>query len=98
MKFNLKLFLAVIVLLSVAGGVTAQSGTKGDQAKLPSNRPLPDHRALQRKLETMRAQAAKHNTQIRQENLLNPAQPGSNPTLQAYPNDIRRPAQKVIAN
>ena len=98
MKFTFKLILAVSILLSVAGGVNAQSGSKADQAKLPSNRPMPDHRVMQRKLEMMRAQAAKHNSQVRQENFSNPAQPGSNPTLQAYPNDIRRPAQKVIAN
>jgi len=98
MKNILKQFLAALVLVSVAGGVYAQSGRTADQAKLPSNRPMPDPRILQRKIELMRAHAPKPNAHGRQENLLNPAQPVNSPTMRAYPNDINRPVRKPAVN
>lgn len=82
MKNSHKQFLAVMILLCITGSLFAQSGRTADQAKLPSNRPIPDKRIMQRKIELMRANAPKQGS----------------PTIQAYPNDVRRPAPKPAIN
>lgn len=82
MKNAYKQFMAVMIMLCISSTMFAQSGRTAEQSKLPSNRPIPDKRIMQRKIELMRANAPKQVI----------------PTIHAYPNDVRRPVPKPAIN
>ncbi|ULQ53681.1 hypothetical protein [Flavihumibacter fluvii] len=88
MKNFHKQFVAALILLTINGGLYAQSGRSADQAKLPSNRPIPDKRIMERKIEMMRAKAPKPPVHGQQDIQIR--------SIQAYPNDILRPAKKTV--
>ena len=73
---NSKQIFVLAALLILATAIQAQNGKTADQAKLPSNRPIPDKRIMERKIEEMRAIAYKsqlqHQQAIRQMNQQQP--------------------------
>jgi hypothetical protein len=65
MKYIAK-FLLMTCLLAVTGvQLQAQSGRTPEQTKSSTNRPKPDRREIERKIELMRANARKQENQMR---------------------------------
>jgi hypothetical protein len=92
MKKYTKILIAATFLVIVSGGLKAQSIRTAEQAKLPSNRPMPDKRILERKIETMRAAARQQQIQLKR------AEQEKSQVPQSQPIDNRRILQPVVSN
>jgi hypothetical protein len=65
MKYIAKFLLMACLLAATAGQLQAQSGRSPEQVKSSTNRPKPDRREIERKIELMRANARKQENQMR---------------------------------
>jgi hypothetical protein len=81
MKYFNKKLLSAALLVTISCSVSAQSNRASAQANLPSNRPLPDKRMIERKFENMRIAARK------QEVLLKKADQERSQLLRVQPSD-----------
>lgn len=92
MKIIIKYLLGAVVLITASGSIQAQSNRNSDQAKLPSNRPLPDKRTIERRYEIMRMNTRKQQLQVKM------AEQEKSQLLNSSTIDARRPTLKPTVN